>query len=38
MQKLQDHYDGTSEGARMKQVSRMEQKNIFYKNDNTFTF
>ena len=38
MQELQSHYDGTSEGARRKQVSRAYLKNIFYKNETTFTF
>ena len=38
MQELQSHYDGTSEGARRKQVSRADLKNIFYKNETTFTF
>ena len=38
MQKLQDHYDVTSEGAQMKQVARADLKKIFYKNETTFTF
>ena len=38
MQELQDHYEGTSEGARRKRVDRADQKNIFYKNETTFTF
>ena len=33
MQELQAHHDGTSEGARRKQVSREYIKKIFYKND-----
>ena len=38
MQELQAHYDGTSEGARRKQVARADLKKIFYKNETTFTF
>ena len=38
MQELQDHYDGKSEESRRKQVSRADLKNIFYKNETTFTF
>ena len=38
MQELQSHYDGTSEGARMKQVARADLKDIFYNNETTFTF
>ena len=38
MQELQAHYDGTSEGARRKQVARVDLKKIFYKNETTFTF
>ena len=38
MQELQDHYDGTSEGARRKQVARVYLNKIFYKNETTFTF
>ena len=38
MQELQARYDGTSEGARRKQVARADLKNIFYKNETTFTF
>ena len=38
MQELQAHYDGKSEVARRKQVSRADLKKISYKNENTFTF
>ena len=38
MQKLQAHYDSTSEGARRKKVARADLKNISYKNETTFTF
>ena len=38
MQELQDHYDGTPEGSRSKQVARVYLKKILYKNDTTFTF
>ena len=38
MQELQAHYDGTSEGARMKQVAIEELKRILYNNDTTFKF
>ena len=37
-QELQDYYDGTSEGAQMKQVARSDLKKIFYNNETTFTF
>ena len=37
MQELQDHYFGTSEGARRNQVSRLDVKKIFYKNETNFT-
>ena len=37
MYELQAHYDGTSEGARRKQVARADLKNIFYKNETTLT-
>ena len=38
MQKLHAHYEGTPEGARMKQVDRADLKKIFDKNETTFTF
>ena len=38
MQELQAQYDGTSEGAHMKKVARVDLKKIFYKNETTFTF
>ena len=38
IQGLQAHYNGTSEGARRKQVARADLNKIFYKNDTTFTF
>ena len=38
MQELQAHYDGTSEGAWRKQISRADQNNILYKNEINFTF
>ena len=38
MQELQSHNDVTSEGARKKQFSRVDLKNIFYKNETTFIF
>ena len=38
MQELQYYYYGTSEGARRKQVARADLNQIFYKNDNIFTF
>ena len=38
IQELQAHYDGTSEGAQMKQVSREDLNKIFYKNETTFKF
>ena len=36
MQELQDHYDGTSEGARRKKVARDNLRKIFYSNQNKF--
>ena len=38
MQELQPHYNGTSEGARMKQVDRADLNKILYKNETTFKF
>ena len=38
IQELQAHYDGTSEGARRKQVARADLKKILYENETTFTF
>ena len=38
MQEPQAHYDGTSEGERGKQVSRLCLKKILYKNETTFKF
>ena len=38
MQELQAHYDGTSEGARRKQVAREYLKKILYKDETNFTF
>ena len=38
MQDIQDHNDGTSEGAWSKQVEIYDLKKIFYKNETTFTF
>ena len=38
MQELQDHYEETSEVSRRKQSDREYLKNIFYKNENIFTF
>ena len=38
MQELQDHYDGTSEGARRKKVARAYLNKIFYNNETTFIF
>ena len=37
MQELQAHYDSTSEVAWRKQVSRVDLKKIFYKNETYFT-
>ena len=37
MQEILTHYDGTSEGARMKQVARSDLKDILYNNETTFT-
>ena len=37
MQELQAHYDSTSEVAWRKQVSRVDLKKIFYKNETNFT-
>ena len=38
MQEIQYHYDGMSEGAQRKKASRVDLKNIFYKNETDFTF
>ena len=38
MQELQAYYEGTSEGARRKQVDIADLNNIFYKNETTLTF
>ena len=38
IQGLQSHYDGASEGARRKQVTRADLKKIFYNNETTLTF
>ena len=34
---IQYHYDGKSEGARMKQADRYNLKKLFYKNETNFT-
>ena len=38
MQKLQSHYDGTSEGERRKQAARADLKKNILQNETTFTF
>ena len=38
IQKLQEHYHGTSEGACFKQVSKEDLKEILYKNKTNFNF
>ena len=38
MQELQAHYEFISEGEQRKQFYRADLRNIFYKNETTFTF